>query len=820
MLLQQSRRRHVRLLSAGLPWLAAGILIMAVGCSQTETVREDRTISTSADGAIAIGMGPDGILVMPPGDGDADAISIPLPDKQAVGVSKPLWSPDGDKLVFVTARLDDDSERPDWEREWIHAPGGTISGIQPIRYTCWLCRVEEPGEPPSAPVELFHGRLLHLGYVTGNLAVNWKSDDELIYVDSTEATTVELFSYNVATKSAERFSEFDTAAAVVFDIHANGSVVALAQMVPDERGSIAMVTSWDRETQWHIWDTKLAPGVPLDESAVPLGWLQRSRPQWNPTGTHFHVLLGMDKWEVADRGPVAAKDQAEVAEEGAEQPNPNQRNDDQPNDEPPNEEQPVHTPRQLWVADVTQRSMHIVDYGLEPMADVHWHPNQPQLAWLRGAEFSPKRELLIHDLTLGQSQVEVEDAAQFAGWTSDGTQIVFTRRLSPSNDSPNVGWFGPRSDGNFSLVARVPSSDVERTVLSHVRLDFPTTVGGRHGEQSTDCAAWLTIPPTLEISSQILPATTTGIPVRIDVDSGDIRWLDVGLTGTVHRARYTQRIGEHAEAIRLFRRAEKDLAAMGDERDVVEIPALSIAVSWHAKGDLQKARQANRTYQAGDNRVIAEWLSESGIVHRYDEVTAMVAAVQTLEAYLAARRSDLAEQWFAQAPADESIAQLVARQTIAAQLSLMRGDVPAYADVVTEELFPRWRSQSQIELPDNEDRIREWLDGEVNEGAIVDLWIPFGTIGPLFQPRTLNLVPTARRAVLAKAWREYEFSSHHPHHQLACQLVLRAIAHADGNTALIRDLEQQISMTPLWQALTADMETPFKALDVLGGGRE
>src|SRR5262249_4663935 len=136
------------------------------------------------------------------------------PGDDVLATSPPLWSPDGKRLIFTTARAVDNNGQvqvPGLNRE--QDPNGNVHLQQPVVYTCWL---RDAGKE-AKPVRLFEAGCDHVGYVAAGLAVRWHPrGDRVVYLQQLKDSGHGLSEFNLQTEATRRLTT-PTAEALLFD---------------------------------------------------------------------------------------------------------------------------------------------------------------------------------------------------------------------------------------------------------------------------------------------------------------------------------------------------------------------------------------------------------------------------------------------------------------------------------------------------------------------------------------------------------------------------------------------------------------------------
>src|ERR1700732_3818740 len=157
--------------------LAALAVFVALGCGQP--VREDRSINWARGGeAVGFQHGREGVFIA---DKKGDKLTkIFEPAADVLATSTPLWSPDGRRAIFTTARPATKQQGVTVSIVRNDDPAGNIHFQCDIVYTCWMYE-KTSADQKEKPVELFTASCNHAGYVAANLAVRWHPREDRIH---------------------------------------------------------------------------------------------------------------------------------------------------------------------------------------------------------------------------------------------------------------------------------------------------------------------------------------------------------------------------------------------------------------------------------------------------------------------------------------------------------------------------------------------------------------------------------------------------------------------------------------------------------------
>src|SRR5262245_25864222 len=183
--------------------------LLTAGCGQP--VREDRAIAFAPDQRAGFQHGRDGIYIADAAGGAPIRIFQPTAD--TIAISPPMWSSDGKKLLFTTARSAAPTGTTGPQMPADPVPNGAVYFKRPIIYSCWL---RDENAADKTPRKLFDENLDHPGYVAGNLAVRWTpAGDGFLFLKSEgQFRALHLFDLK-SSKSRQAFPQ--KAEAMLFD---------------------------------------------------------------------------------------------------------------------------------------------------------------------------------------------------------------------------------------------------------------------------------------------------------------------------------------------------------------------------------------------------------------------------------------------------------------------------------------------------------------------------------------------------------------------------------------------------------------------------
>jgi hypothetical protein len=274
-------------------------LALALALFGCEAVQEDRTIEFSAQGeSVGFQHGDQGLYVAGKDGGGLKKVFQPGAD--VIATSTPLWSPQGQRLIFTTAHSAD-GDQAEIARSQAQLrgllrggadpnPAGELFTEMPVVYTCWL-RGEAAGDEP---VKLFDARCDHVGYIAANLAVRWHPHgDQIVYVDAVASGRHALFAFDVKTKARRKIFPHE-AGALLFDWSPDGEHIACvlgnSRAAAGSAGSGGTDGLWigrpdDEPKKW--WHVPGSENLAQAELGSLLEQLRATRPAWTADSRSF-----------------------------------------------------------------------------------------------------------------------------------------------------------------------------------------------------------------------------------------------------------------------------------------------------------------------------------------------------------------------------------------------------------------------------------------------------------------------------------------------------------------------------------------------------
>jgi Tol biopolymer transport system component len=351
-------------------------LLLLVSCG--DFVREDRTIEWSKDGeTVAFQHGKDGVYVA---SRDGEGLErIHEADPHVLATSRPVWSPDGERLLFTTAEPLAGAASAAGGPPSALVPEGRLVPDRPVSYTCWLR--EGDGEPRV----LFRVARASLGLVAAGRAVGWSPDGErVLHVVTGESGLAGLHELDLASGETRRAFPHG-AERLVFDVSPDGEHVACVlgtRSKVGDRDGIWIGRHGD-EAWWRV------PGswnLPLGGSSL-LERLRAARPAWTPDGARFAF---------STRDPVSEE-------------------------------------HRLLEATLEGRELRELDRGEEPHRDLHWSPDGRRLGFVSGPEWGDLR-VLEPDGRI--DLVDERPVRRFAGWNAAGDKIAYVMPMLATDSEP------------------------------------------------------------------------------------------------------------------------------------------------------------------------------------------------------------------------------------------------------------------------------------------------------------------------------------------------------------------------------------------------
>ena len=450
------------------------------------------------------------------------------PPDDVLSTSSPLWSPDGQRLVFLTAMRHSDDTAPPLGQgaDWDANPEGRMFHQVPVDYDCWTCRRGEDRRL-SEPVRLFRARCLHSGLIAANLAVRWHpSGNRLFYLNRKSAKTHQVFEFDLASGDSHLAYPFEAEVLLVDWSPTGERVACVVQNANDPMANGVWIGSPDEKDWWQV-------PYPLPtlggENVDVLARTQDFRPVWSRGGKRF-----------AFAGPAIS--------------------------EGPTKDQNTSV---LYVGDVKSQTVRELYRQEGSIHDVHWGPDGQRLGYLLHATlpqnrpFSPLQGavvdvLLIQELSDSEPRpATLHPVRSFAGWNASGTSLAYTvpNPAWPNAEMPWAFLLMPRAGArDRMMIADASGKQAEREVFSGMRATFLNW-----SPSSDELSLWGTFTPSHDLlpfggSGGLRPGDPAAL---LDTQTGALQWMPIHAREQVQIGHYNLLKQNYAEALRWYEKAEK-----------------------------------------------------------------------------------------------------------------------------------------------------------------------------------------------------------------------------------------------------------------------
>lgn len=555
------------------------IFSMSLAVAGCRGVSEDRTITWSPTGnSVGFQHGRDGLFVWDAEVGRAEQIYQPPSD--VLATSTPLWSPDGNGLVFLTATRDREgsdgptdvsSEFP--EADWDSNPEGRIFRKLPAQYDCWICERKEDRRLGS-PRKLFHARCQHIGLIAANLAVRWHpSGEKLFYVNRTSTNGHQVFAFDFEDSDSEKALPFE-AEHVLFDWAPNGNPMACVIQGAESPDQDGIWIGTPGEQDW--WQVPISLHRMREENIDWLPELRDLRPVWSRDGKRF-AFVDSNAREKKSSQVAAVLHIGEVA------------------DRTVRELYRVHgSIRQVqWAPDGRK-----VGYLLSP---------QNQTAQLSVFSSLVYRVLVTHELSQPLPvAVTQHPVRSFAGWNATGTSLAYTVP-TPTKLRPDEEWAFLLSPALAArdrvMVADADGQSSERAVFAGMRIAFLNW-----SPKSDRLSLWATFSPSHTLLPFGFPGSGRGLrpgdpAALLDTKTKTIQWMPIHAREKVQIGHYSLLKQDYSEARQWYDQATKEFSAE-------KKPEATPTADWTADPERFELFHSHCLEQLGEHKAAREKLQD------------------------------------------------------------------------------------------------------------------------------------------------------------------------------------------------------------------
>lgn len=625
-------------------------LLAFIGCGPG--VRQDRTIAWSPEGKHVGFQHDEGVFVAGEDGQELRKIFQPAPD--VIATSPPLWSPQGGRLIFTTARDPNQPAGQNPAPPFAPNPEGDRYHQRPVVYTCWLWEKPSDGQT-SQPTPLFEANCGHPGYVAANLAVRWHPKGEhILYIKDIGNGRHGLFEYNLRAQTSRSVFPH-TAEALIFDWAPGGG--KLACVLADSKLNNGHAGIWigapGEQSWWHVSGSE---SFSTDPSIALLDQARARQPAWTADGARFAF---------ATFQPGKANEKSTSA---------------------------------LMVGNAASRQVDSWIEAKEPFHDLHWAKDGTRLGVILGRPVGSLH--ILQDKAALAEPINRLPVRRFAGWNAAGDQLAYVvpSRIEPPDKNCWAFLLTPdRMPRDAVYVAPGAGNEPGRKVFAGMRVTFP-----QWAPKEDKLSVWFTFSPThRSLPARLLEAgVTPGDPAAVlDPKTGAIGWMAVNAVEKAQIGHYHLLRREYATAWKWYEQAEAAQPSAPQPATPERRPPFLLTrqdfsfFAYHCLTQLGKEAEA-QTRLKRFQRTFAALFAPSGQgrppMKEYDRfLAALLRDLYAAEVFLSLDAVKEGQRFFhaalATAPTD---AERLSGAIVLGQMLLLEKKHAEYADLVADTVLP------------------------------------------------------------------------------------------------------------------------------------
>ncbi len=493
-------------------WVLLVVLTFPIaGCARG--VEEDRTIEFAPQGqSVSFQHGQDGLYVYDAELGRIEKIYQPTED--VLATSTPLWSSDGNRLAFCTAKADESDPALDSETvtfaqgmSWDANPNGRRFPKIPAIYQCWICERGQDRKM-AKPQMIFQSRVTHVGLIAANLAMRWHPNGErLVFLDRSQETRHVVKEWDLEDGNALPAASFE-AEYLLFDWNPTGTRMTCVVQDAKSPANNGIWIKQPGEEQW--WQVPHSEIEAQTEDSIPLNELRKLRLSWSRDGKRFAFS------------------------------------------NVPSAQQKTKIQTVLYVGELEPKTVRVFYQTEGSIRDVHWSPDgeslgyvldSQQLQELRASVLSKELSsiLMLHKFSEPEPVPwSLNPVRTFAGWNTQGTQLAYTVP-SPFGPKAQMGWafLLPVRGGarDRVMIADAAKQSPQREVFSGMRTAF-----FNWSPEENQLSMWATFSPSHSLLPLGPPSSfglQPGDPAALlDTQTGAVKWMPVNAREKVQIGHY------------------------------------------------------------------------------------------------------------------------------------------------------------------------------------------------------------------------------------------------------------------------------------------